>query len=56
MNGVAYLCAPVVGVATGTICMWQDDEVYWTLFDLSGAPHAAGQELAVAAHGSIEAS
>ena len=56
VNGVTYLCAPVVGVASGTICMWQDDEVYWTLFDLSGGPQAAGQELAVAAHDSIEAS
>ncbi len=56
VDGVTYLCAPVVGVATGTICMWQDDEVYWTLFDLSGAPPAAGQDLAVVAHDSIEAS
>ena len=56
VGGVTYLCAPVVGVATGSICMWQDDEVYWTLFDLSGAPPAAGQDLAVAAHDSIEAS
>ena len=55
VGGVTYLCAPVAGVAPGTICMWQDDEVYWILFDLSGAPQAAGQDLAVVAHDAIEA-
>jgi hypothetical protein len=56
IEGATYLCAPVLGVAPGTICMWQDDQVYWILFDLSASPQAAGQDLAVAAHDSIAAS
>ena len=56
VGGVTYVCAAIEGVTPGTICMWQDDEVFWVLFDLSGQPQTAGQDLAVVAHDAIAAS
>ncbi len=52
VDGVEYRCAPVVGEAAGNLCMWQVDEVYWVLFDLSAAAAGGGPtlDLAVAAH------
>jgi len=56
VDGVTYVCAPVVSVAPGTICMWQEDEIFWLLFEFSGQPQDAGQDLAVVAHDAIAAS
>lgn len=53
--GVTYICAPVVSVAPGTLCMWQDEDVFWLLFELSGGGLESGQALAVVAHDAIEA-
>jgi hypothetical protein len=53
IGGVTYVCAPVESVAPGTICMWQDGDVFWLLFDFSGARFQAGQDLAVATHDAI---
>jgi hypothetical protein len=55
IEGVTYVCAPVVSVAPGTICMWQDEDVFWLLFDFSGQRLQAGQDLAVVAHDAIAA-
>ncbi len=55
IEGVTYICAPVESVAPGTICMWQDDEIFWLLFEFSGQPMDAGQDLAVVAHDAISA-
>lgn len=51
VDGVEYVCASVASVPPAGICMWQDHEVFWLLFDLQGAgrTHAA-RDLAVAAH------
>lgn len=54
VEGVTYVCAPVVSVAPGTICMWQDEDVFWLLFDFSGAKLTAGQDLAVVAHDAVD--
>ena len=54
-GGVTYVCANVLGSTPGTICMWQDQDVFWLLFDLSGDSLAAGQDLAVAAHEAAQA-
>ena len=53
--GVTYVCAPVRSAAPGTLCMWQDDDVFWLLYDFSGARFQAGQDLAVATHDTISA-
>lgn len=55
VSGVTYVCAPVLGVATGTICMWQDEDIFWLLFDFSGGTFDAGQDLAVVAHDAVAA-
>ena len=51
---MTYVCAPVVGAATGTICMWQDDAVFWLLFEFSGQGQTAARSLAVVAHDAVE--
>jgi hypothetical protein len=53
VGGVAYVCAPVQGTPPANLCLWEDDEVYWILFDLSGAQMGATRALAVAAHDSV---
>jgi hypothetical protein len=54
-GGVTYVCAPVLGATPGTICMWQEQEVFWLLFDFSGDAFGAGQDLAVVAHDAVQA-
>jgi hypothetical protein len=54
VGGVTYVCAPVVGVTPGTICMWQDDGVFWLLFEFSGQGQMAARSLAVVAHDAVE--
>jgi len=53
IQGVTYVCAPVLGAATGTLCMWQDGDVFWLLFDFSGDSFRAGRDLAVVAHDAV---
>jgi hypothetical protein len=50
IDGVTYVCAPVVSDVSGAICMWQDQEVFWLLFDFSGGSFEAGKVLAKGAH------
>ena len=50
LDGVTYVCAPLVSDVSGTICMWQDQEVFWLLFDFSGDSFQAGKTLAERAH------
>jgi len=54
-GGVTQVCAPVLGATPGTICMWQDEDVFWLMFDFSGASFGAGTDLAVVAHDAVEA-
>jgi hypothetical protein len=53
VEGVTYVCAPVLGVAPGTICMWQHDAVFWLLFEFSGRGQQAARSLAVVAHDAV---
>ena len=55
IDGVTYVCAPVVSDVSGTICMWQDQEVFWVLFDISGGSFEAGKALAKGAHDAASA-
>lgn len=54
VGGVTYVCAPVVGGTPGTICMWEDDGVFWLLFEFSGQGQMAARSLAVVAHDAVE--
>ena len=45
-DGVTYVCAPLVSDVSGTICMWQDQEIFWLLFDFSANSFEAGKALA----------
>jgi hypothetical protein len=49
VDGVTYVCAPVTGVTPGTICMWQEDSVFWLLFEFSGQGQQAARSLALVA-------
>lgn len=54
VNGVEYVCASVASVPPAAMCLWQEDEVFWMLFDLAGAGRVrAAQDLAVAAHDAV---
>jgi len=53
VGGVAYLCAPIAGSPPANVCMWQVDEIYWILFDLSGSQMGATRALASAANDSV---
>lgn len=55
IDGVTYVCAPLVGDVSGTICMWQDQAVFWALFDTSGGSFEAGKALAKGAHDAASA-
>jgi len=50
LDGITYVCAPLVSDVSGTICMWQDREVFWLLFDFSGGSFEQGRTLARGAH------
>jgi hypothetical protein len=50
LDGVTYVCAPLVSDIAGTICMWQEQEVFWLLFDFSGNTFEASKALAEGAH------
>lgn len=49
IEGIDYLCAPVDAQPPATLCMWQEDAIYWILYDLSGADVDTAQTLAVSA-------
>jgi hypothetical protein len=50
VDGVTFDCTPVVGNPPGSMCMWQEDGVFWLVFQLSGGDVGAAQDLALAAH------
>jgi len=52
-DGITYVCAPLVSDVSGTICMWQDEAVFWLLFDFSGGSFEAGRGLAEGAHQAV---
>jgi hypothetical protein len=45
-GGTRYRCAPIVGSVPATLCVWQDGEVYWALYDLRGSDPGAAFTLA----------
>lgn len=49
LDGITYVCAPLATDVSGTICLWQDQEVFWLLFDFSGGSFEAGKALAAQA-------
>jgi hypothetical protein len=51
VDGITFVCAPVVGTPAANICLWEDEDVWWMLFDLSGSNMNTTQDLAVAASG-----
>ena len=55
VGGVTYLCAPVDAAPPSNICLWEDDQVFWILVDLSGASQGGTQDLAVTAHDAVAA-
>jgi hypothetical protein len=55
LGGVTYVCAPLVSNVSGTICMWQDQEAFWLLFDFSGSTFEASRALAEGAHDAASA-
>ena len=55
LDGVTYVCAPLVSDVSGTICMWQDRDVFWLLFDFSGGSFEDGRALAHGAHDAASA-
>ena len=54
-DGVTYVCAPLASDVSGTICMWQDQDVFWLLFDFSGGSFEGGQALAEGAQDAASA-
>jgi hypothetical protein len=55
VGGVTYVCAPVDSVPPSNVCVWEEDQVFWILVDLSGASQDGTQDLAVTAHDAIAA-
>jgi len=55
VSGVTYVCAPVAATPPSNICLWEANEVFWILVDLSGASQGGTQDLAVTAHDAIAA-
>jgi hypothetical protein len=55
VGGVNYLCAPVDAEPPSNICLWEEDQVFWILVDLSGASQGGTRDLAVTAHDAIAA-
>jgi hypothetical protein len=53
VDGVTYVCAPVVGATPGTICMWQEDSIFWLLFEFSGQGQTGARSLAVVANDAV---
>jgi hypothetical protein len=53
IDGVSYLCAPVTGSPPANICMWEKDDIFWILFDLSGATMGATRDLASTANAAV---
>ena len=56
IDGATYVCAPVIRPfrAPGTICMWQDKDLFWLLLDSSGQRPENARSLAVSARDAIE--
>ena len=34
VDGITYVCAPIVGPVSAGICMWADGDVFWVLLDV----------------------
>lgn len=50
VDGVTFDCVPIVGTPPGSMCMWEEDGVFWLVFQLAGGDVGAAQDLAVSAH------
>ncbi len=51
IDGVTYVCAPLVGPVVAGICMWQDHDVFWILMDVRpGTTVVETRSLSVTAH------
>jgi hypothetical protein len=56
VDGITIECAPVVGEPPGSMCLWQEDDVFWMVFELSGgASSGSARDLAVAVHETVGA-
>jgi hypothetical protein len=55
VGGVTYVCAPVDAAPPSNICLWEEDEVFWILVDLSGASQVGTRALAETARDAIAA-
>lgn len=53
VGAVTYVCAPVEATPPSTICLWEEDGVFWILVDMSGASQVGAQDLAVTANDAI---
>jgi hypothetical protein len=56
IDGTKYVWAPVIRRfrAPGTICMWQDEGLFWMLLDSSGQRPENARSLAVSARDAVE--
>jgi hypothetical protein len=54
VEGVTYVCSPVVGSVTAGLCMWQDGDVLWMLMDVRpGVTVGGAKDLSIAAHAAM---
>jgi hypothetical protein len=54
--GVEYVCAPIVVQPPGNLCLWEADDVFWVLLDVSGtATLGDTRDLSVIAHDTVAA-
>jgi len=51
VEGISYVCAPIVGPVTAGICLWEDEDVFWVLMDVRpGTTIEQTRSLSVTAH------
>jgi hypothetical protein len=55
VDGITIECAPVVGQPPGSMCLWQENDVFWMVFELSGTNSGSARDLAVAVHETVGA-
>ncbi|MBI2237080.1 MAG: zinc ribbon domain-containing protein [Actinobacteria bacterium] len=57
VNGVDYRCAPVSGSFRATMCMWEDDGIYWFVLDIqpAGLDFSGTRDIAVEATRAVAA-
>jgi hypothetical protein len=55
VDGISIECAPVVGEPPGSMCLWQEDDVLWMVFELSDGSLGSASDLAASVHQTVGA-